>query len=240
MVESLSSDGIGLDRSSTDVVTLEVGQNIMLTGNNVEVLNAHRSSNSPDVVLWATSSGEQVFQTSNGTAGSSPTTPSTPLNTPLSSAAVTSQSTAQSGLRGAQARQPYTPPGRSAALAKSSGPQSLWISQPRTEFKYSGTKLRANQVCYFSGHLVFTKHKRQIHNYWILLFGRRIMWTLKKQQVLETALQIFISIKFLSHFSTKLAFCETVFVFVLVRTALCHKCGQEHLNWRCKMLRMFQ
>lgn len=162
MVESLSSDGIGLDRSSTDVVTLEVGQNIMLTGNNVEVLNAHRSSNSPDVVLWATSSGEQVFQTSNGTAGSSPTTPSTPLNTPLSSAAVTPQSTAQSGLRGAQARQPYTPPGRSPALAKSSGPQSLWISQPRTEFKYSGTKLRANQVCYFSGHLVFTKHKRQI------------------------------------------------------------------------------
>ena len=78
MVESLSSDGIGLDRSSTEVVTLEVGQNIMLTGNNVELLNTHRSSNSPDVVLWTTSSGEQVstFQTSNGTAGSSPTTPS--------------------------------------------------------------------------------------------------------------------------------------------------------------------
>ena len=162
MVESLSSDGIGLDRSSTEVVTLEVGQNIMLTGNNVELLNTHRSSNSPDVLLWTTSSGEQVsnFQTSNGTAGSSPTTPSTPLNTPLSSAAVTPQSTVQSGLRGAQARQPYTPPGRSPpALTKSSGPQSLWISQPRTEFKYSGTKLRANQVCYFSGHLVFTKHK---------------------------------------------------------------------------------
>lgn len=163
MVESLSSDGIGLDRSSTEVVTLEVGQNIMLTGNNVELLNTHRSSNSPDVVLWTTSSGEQVstFQTSNGTAGSSPTTPSTPLNTPLSSAAVTPQSTVQGGLRGAQARQPYTPPGRSPpALTKSSGPQSLWISQPRTEFKYSGTKLRGNQVCYFSGHLVFTKHKR--------------------------------------------------------------------------------
>ena len=149
MVESLSSDGINLDRSSTEVVTLEVGQNIMLTGNNMEVLNTHRSSNSPEVVLWTTSSGEQggTFQTANGTAGSSPTTPSTPLNTPLSSAGVTTQSTPQSSIRGAQARQPYSLPARSPATTKSSsGPPSSWMSQWRTDSKYSGSKPRANQV----------------------------------------------------------------------------------------------
>ena len=44
-----------------------------------------------------------------------------------------------------------------------------------------------------------------------------------KEQVLEIALQFFISIKFYSHFSTKLAFCKTLFVFVLALTALYHK-----------------
>lgn len=155
MVESLSTDGLSLDRSSTEVVTLEVGQNIMLTGNNVEVINAHRSSNSPEVVLWTTSSGEHgsTIQTSwtnsNGATASSPTTPSTPLNTPLSSAVVSPQSAPQNNVRGAQARQPsfYPPPSRPSAAAKSNAGQSSWTPQWRTESKYSGSKMRGNQVC---------------------------------------------------------------------------------------------
>ena len=157
MVESLSSDSLNLDRSSTEVVTLEVGQNIMLTGNNMEVINSNRSSNSPDVVLWTTSSGEQgsSFQTSwtnsNGIVGSTPTTPSTPLNTPLSSVGATPQSTPQSSLRGAQARQPayHTPPIRTSTASKSSsGHPPSWTLQWRSESsKYSGSKLRGNQVC---------------------------------------------------------------------------------------------
>lgn len=61
-----------------------------------------------------------------------------------------------------------------------------------------------------------------------------------KEQVLEIALQFFTTIKFYSHFSTKLAFCNTLFVFVLALTALYHKCGQEHFNWKCKISRKFQ
>lgn len=159
MVESLSSDGLNLDRSSTEVVAFEVGQNIMLTGNNLEVINANRSSNSPDVVLWTTSSGEQggSFQTSwtnsNGTVASSPTTPSTPLNTPLSSVGATPQSTPQSSLiRGAQARQPayHPPPLRTSTTSKSSpGHPPSWTPQWRSESsKYSVSKLRGNQVCH--------------------------------------------------------------------------------------------
>lgn len=153
MVESLSSDGMALDRSSTEAVSLEVAQNIMLAGSGVEVINANRSSNSPEVVLWTTSSGEQggTSQTSwaksNGAVISSPVTPSTPLNTPLSSVGTTPQS---AGTRGVQARQPAsrTPPARMSTAAKSSpGHFQLWTPQQwRTESKYSGSKLHGTQV----------------------------------------------------------------------------------------------
>lgn len=153
MVESLSSDGMALDRSSTEAVSLEVAQNIMLAGSGVEVINANRSSNSPEVVLWTTSSGEQggtsqtSWTNSNGAVISSPVTPSTPLNTPLSSVGTTPQS---AGTRGVQARQPAsrTPPARMSTAAKSSpGHFPLWTPQQwRTESKYSGSKLHGTQV----------------------------------------------------------------------------------------------
>lgn len=153
MVESLSSDGLNLDRSSTEVVALEVGQNVMLTGNNVEVINTNHPAGSPEIALWTTSTEQSsTFQTSwtnsNGATASSPTTPSTPLNTPLSSSSATPQCTAHSSLRGAQARQPsfQTPPARTPVGARSSSGQPSWTPQWRTEAKYSGSKLRGNQV----------------------------------------------------------------------------------------------
>ncbi|KAL9972348.1 hypothetical protein ACROYT_G018633 [Oculina patagonica] len=155
MVESLSSDGLNLDRSSTEVMALEVGQNIMLTGNSVEVVNPQRSSSSPEIVLWTTASGVQPvsFQTSaswansNGTTTSSPTTPSTPLNTPLSATGATLQPATQSSSRGAQAKLPAfnTPPPIASSSAKSSAGHPSWSPTWRTEAKYSGSKMRLNQ-----------------------------------------------------------------------------------------------
>lgn len=155
MVESLSSDGLSLDRSSTDVVTVEVGQNIVLTGSNMEVVNPRNSSSSPEIVLWTTSSGEQsgTYQTSaswansNGSTTSGPTTPSTPLNTPLSVAGVTLQSPAQGNSRGAQAKVPAfnTPPTRGSSAQKGSSGQP-WSPSWRTDSKFSGSKMRVNQA----------------------------------------------------------------------------------------------
>ena len=155
MVESLSSDGLNLDRSSTEVhnvVALEVGQSIMLTDN-----SGDRSSASPEIVLWTAASGEQPgsFQTStswassNGTTTSSPTTPSTPLNTPLSAAGASPQPPAQGSSRGAQAKVTAfnMPPTRTSSTAKSSSVHPSWSSPWRTDAKSSGSKTRGNQVC---------------------------------------------------------------------------------------------
>lgn len=159
MVESLSSDGLNLDRSSTEVMALEVGQNIMLTGNSMEVINPQRSSSSPEIVLWTTASGVQPvsFQTSaswansNGTATSSPTTPSTPLNTPLSATGVTPSPPVQSSSRGTHVKVPgsfNTPPPIASSTAKSSSGHSSWPQTWKTEAKFSGSKMRLNQVQY--------------------------------------------------------------------------------------------
>lgn len=154
MVESLSSDGLTLDRSSTEVVALEVGQNIMLTGNSVDVINAHRSSSSPEIVIWTTTaSGLQPgssssWVNSNGTTTSSPTTPSTPLNTPLSATGVTPSPFTPSSSRGAQAKVPSfsTPPPVAPSAAKSSSGHPSWSPPWRAESKFSGSKMRVNQV----------------------------------------------------------------------------------------------
>lgn len=155
MVESLSSDTLTLDRSSTELVTLDVGHNVMLTTNNIEVVTPNRSSNSPEVALWTTSAEPRgTFQTSwtnsNGPVGRTPTTPSTPLNTPLSSVGVTPQSNTLSPLQGSLARQPVsrTPPARLSAATKGPiGQTSPWTSQWRTESsKYSGPRLQGSQA----------------------------------------------------------------------------------------------
>lgn len=154
MVESLSSDGLNLDRSSTEVVALDVGQNIMLTGNNVDMINPHRSSSSPEIVIWTTTaSGGQPgssasWVNSNGTTTSSPTTPSTPLNTPLSATGVTPSPFTQSSSRGAQAKVPSfnTPPPIASSATKSSSGHPSWSPPWRTESKFSGSKMRVNQV----------------------------------------------------------------------------------------------
>ena len=154
MVESFSSDGLTLDRSSTEVVALEVGQNIMLTGNSVDVINAHRSSGPPEIVIWTTTaSGAQPgssssWVNSNGTATSSPTTPSTPLNTPLSATGVTPSPFTPSSSRGAQAKVPSfsTPPPITSSTAKSSSGHPSWSTPWRAESKFSGSKMRVNQV----------------------------------------------------------------------------------------------
>lgn len=159
MVESLSSDGLTLDRSSTEVVALEVGQNIMLTGNNVDVINAHRSSSSPEIVIWTTTaSGLQPgssssWVNSNGTTTSSPTTPSTPLNTPLSATGVTPSPFTPSSSRGAQAKVPSfsTPPPVAPSAAKSSSGHPSWSPPWRAESKFSGSKMRVNQQHQHSG-----------------------------------------------------------------------------------------
>lgn len=154
MVESLSSDGLNLDRSSTEVVALEVGQNIMLTGNSVDVINPHRSSSSPEIVIWTTTaSGVQPgssssWVNSNGTTTSSPTTPSTPLNTPLSASGVTPPPFNPSSSRGAQAKVPSfnTPPPIASLATKSSSGHPSWSPPWRAESKFSGSKMRVNQV----------------------------------------------------------------------------------------------
>lgn len=164
MVESLSSDGLTLDRSSTEVLALEVGQNIMLTGNSVDVINAHRSSSSPEIVIWTTTaSGLQAgssssWANSNGTATSSPTTPSTPLNTPLSATGVTPSPFTPNSSRGAQAKVPSfnTPPPVASSAAKSSSGHPSWSSPWRAESKFSGSKMRVNQVHVY--HSVVSPH----------------------------------------------------------------------------------
>ena len=154
MVESFSSEGLNLDRSSTEVVALDVGHNIMLTSNSVDVINAHRTSNSPEIVIWTTTaSGVQPgsstsWVTSNGTTTSSPTTPSTPLNTPLSATGATPPPFTQSSSRGSQAKVPSfnTPPTIASSAAKSSSGHPSWSPPWRAESKFSGSKMRVNQV----------------------------------------------------------------------------------------------
>lgn len=156
MVESLSSEGLNLDRSSTEVVALDVGHNIMLTSNSVDMINTHRSSNSQEILIWTTTaSGVQSgsstsWVNSNGMTTSSPTTPSTPLNTPLSATGVTSPFTPSSS-RGAQAKVPSfnMPPSIPVPAAKSSSGQPSWSPLWKTESKFSGSKMRVNQVYAF-------------------------------------------------------------------------------------------
>ncbi|XP_015765727.1 PREDICTED: uncharacterized protein LOC107344570 [Acropora digitifera] len=155
MVESLGSDTLSLDHSSTEVVALDVAHNVMLTSNNVEVVSQNLSSSSPHIALWTTSADHGVaFQTSwansNGsTMGSSPTTPSTPLNTPLSSVGVTPQCNTSTPLRSSQGRQPVSrnPPTRTPSVVKSSmGQASPWSSHWKAESpKYSVSRLHGSQ-----------------------------------------------------------------------------------------------
>lgn len=154
MVESLSSDGPNLNHPSTNMVTVDVGQNVILTGSNVDVVNPHNNSSSPEIVLWTSSAGEHPgshqtsasWANSNGSSSSGQSTPSTPLNTPLSVPGLTLQSPTHTNARGAP---PKAPGLNSQSIRVCPGPKGS-IGQPlspswRTEAKFSASKMRVNQ-----------------------------------------------------------------------------------------------
>lgn len=170
MVESLSSDGLNLDRSSTDVATIDVGQNVLMTGSSMELVSPHNNLGSPEILPW-TSAAEHPgsYQTSaswtnsNGSSSNGPSTPSTPLNTPLSVTGLTIQSPTHANSRGASPKVPglNSQPIRVCSVPKSS------IGQPRssswrTEAKFSTSKMRVNQQHHDTNQEILTL-KQHIH-----------------------------------------------------------------------------